>query len=97
MDTINDISRPLYCSNPREFGIGTLAESATTFAEAYIDRTALPLQSDYPRQRHPNCGLAYELLGGEYTTDLRDGLARSIEYGELLLDVGQRPCGQRRL
>jgi UDP-glucuronate decarboxylase len=46
----------------------------------------LPLPADDPAQRQPDITLAKEKLGGwEPKVQLRDGLARTIEYFDQLL------------
>jgi UDP-glucuronate decarboxylase len=39
-----------------------------------------PLPSDDPRQRQPNISLAKEVLGWSPTTELEEGLERTIKY-----------------
>jgi UDP-glucuronate decarboxylase len=44
-----------------------------------------PLPSDDPRQRQPDISLAKESLGWAPTTELREGLTKTISYFDSLL------------
>ncbi len=71
---------PINIGNPHEF---TMLELAALVAEL-IGSTAgivhLPLPSDDPRVRQPDITRARELLGWSPTVELREGLAKTIEW-----------------
>lgn len=71
---------PINIGNPHEF---TMLELAALVAES-IGSTAgvvhLPLPSDDPRVRQPDITRARELLGWSPTVELREGLAKTIDW-----------------
>ncbi|WP_319584520.1 UDP-glucuronic acid decarboxylase family protein [uncultured Pseudodesulfovibrio sp.] len=86
-NTDDDFIGPMNLGNPVEFTIRELAE-------AVIDQTGCgskiitkPLPSDDPMQRKPDISLAREKMGWEPKTDLRAGLAKTIEYFENMLQT----------
>jgi dTDP-glucose 4,6-dehydratase len=70
---------PVNVGNPDEYTLLELAEAVVevTGASSEIVFEALPI--DDPQVRQPDISLAREILGWEPTTDLREGLRRTIE------------------
>jgi UDP-glucuronate decarboxylase len=81
-DTSDDFIGPMNLGNPAEFTIRELAETVIDLTGSGSKIISRPLPSDDPMQRKPDIGLAREKLGWEPHTDLRAGLARTIEYFE---------------
>ncbi|HYD75032.1 UDP-glucuronic acid decarboxylase family protein [Ramlibacter sp.] len=78
---------PVNLGNPREFTIRQLAELVIELTDSESELVFKPLPADDPQQRRPDIALARELLDWEPTVQLREGLARTIEYFEELLQV----------
>jgi UDP-glucuronate decarboxylase len=91
MDTPTDVTGPINIGNPNEFTIRELAEMVIelTGTKGKIRFEALP--SDDPRQRQPDIAKAKQVLGWEPTTQLRDGLVKTIAYFDRLLSEGAMP------
>jgi dTDP-glucose 4,6-dehydratase len=70
---------PVNIGNPNEFTLLELAKTVieVTGARSEIVFEALP--TDDPQVRQPDISLAKQILGWEPTTDLREGLRRTIE------------------
>jgi UDP-glucuronate decarboxylase len=81
-DTDDDFVGPMNLGNPMEFTIRELAETVIDLTGSGSKILYTPLPSDDPMQRKPDISLAREKLGWEPGTDLRTGLARTIEYFE---------------
>jgi UDP-glucuronate decarboxylase len=79
---------PINLGNPGEFTIVALAEQVIelTGSSSRLVYSALP--ADDPMQRRPDISLAKETLGWEPAVQLREGLARTIDYFEQLLKAG---------
>lgn len=78
---------PVNLGNPREFTIRQLAELVIELTGSDSQLVFKPLPADDPQQRRPDIALARDLLGWEPTVQLREGLGRTIEYFEELLQV----------
>jgi UDP-glucuronate decarboxylase len=80
MDSGDELTGPVNLGNPNEFTIAELAERviATTGSKSEIVRKPLP--ADDPRRRKPDIALAERVLGWRPTTELDEGLPRTIEY-----------------
>ena len=86
MDSPDDFTGPVNTGNPVEF---TIKELATTVLELTGSASTLEsrsLPSDDPTQRQPDISLAREKLGWEPTTNLVEGLKRTIPYFENFLN-----------
>jgi UDP-glucuronate decarboxylase len=81
-DTDDDFVGPMNLGNPMEFTIRELAETVIDLTGSGSKILYTPLPSDDPMQRKPDISLAREKLGWEPGTDLRTGLARTIESFE---------------
>jgi UDP-glucuronate decarboxylase len=86
MATPADFTGPVNLGNPGEFRIIDLAEKiiAMTGSRSGIERRPLP--ADDPVQRQPDIALARRHLGWEPRVQLDEGLAKTIEYFEALLE-----------
>jgi len=89
MDTADDVTGPLNIGNPTEFTIGELAEIVIELTGSSSAMVHRPLPEDDPKQRRPNISKAEKLIDWRPTIQLRDGLAKTIEYFERLLAAPQ--------
>ena len=80
MDTPNDFPGPVNLGRPVEFTMLELAQQVIDLVGSKSTVVFEPLPQDDPNQRKPDASLAKQKLGWESTTDLRDGLIRTIEY-----------------
>jgi UDP-glucuronate decarboxylase len=80
MDSPDEITGPVNLGNPNECSIRELAEQviAQTESNSKLVRHALP--ADDPKQRRPDISKAQELLRWRPTIELREGLAKTIDY-----------------
>ena len=88
MDTGHDVTGPINLGNPGEFTMLGLAEMILAKTGSKSPLKFMPLPADDPRQRQPDIGLAKRLLDWEPTTDLSEGLDRTIDYFDKLLNTG---------
>jgi UDP-glucuronate decarboxylase len=87
MDTPDEFTGPINIGNPTEFTMLELAELVLKMTRAKTKLVFKPLPSDDPRQRQPDISLAQELLGWSPTTELEQGLERTIRYFRDRTDV----------
>ena len=78
MDTPDEFAGPINIGNPTEFTMLELAELVLKMTRSKSKLVFKPLPSDDPRQRQPDISLAQELLGWSPTTELEQGLERTI-------------------
>lgn len=80
MNTPDDVTGPVNLGNTGEFTIRELADRiiALTGSSSILEQLALP--EDDPCHRQPDIRLAMELLDWQPSTDLKDGLPRTIAY-----------------
>jgi UDP-glucuronate decarboxylase len=71
---------PINIGNPVEFTMLELAERVLALSGSASKIAFEPLPSDDPRQRRPDIERAKSKLGWNPSTQLGDGLARTIEY-----------------
>ena len=71
---------PTNIGNPNEFTILECAQAVLDITGASSKITFQPAPQDDPTQRLPDITKARELLGWEPTIQLREGLARSLEF-----------------
>jgi UDP-glucuronate decarboxylase len=98
METPPEVTGPINIGNPNEFTILELAKLviATTVTKSKIKFEPLP--SDDPRQRQPDISKAKAILGWEPKTQLREGLAKTIDYFDKMLSKeGTSPFARRRV
>ena len=80
MNTPDDFTGPVNVGNPREFTILQLAELVLKLTGSQSRLVFGPLPSDDPRQRQPDISLAKEAFGWLPTTEIEQGLERTIRY-----------------
>ncbi len=85
MDTPKEITGPINIGNPGEFTIKELAELTIELTNSNSKLIYMDLPQDDPKQRQPNISKAKEVLGWEPTTQLREGLSRTIDYFDNLI------------
>jgi len=77
----DDFTGPVNLGNPEEFTIRQLAELVVELSGSKSEIVlARDLPEDDPQMRRPDISLARERLGWEPTVELRDGLARTIDW-----------------
>jgi len=76
----DDFTGPVNLGNPAETSILEFAERIIALTGSSSRVVYNPLPSDDPRQRQPDITLAGEKLGWRPTTDLEDGLKKTITY-----------------
>jgi len=79
MDSRDDFVGPINIGNPNEFSIRELADEVRRQI-GDVEIVQHPLPSDDPKQRQPDIGLARAELGWEPKVQLREGLAKTIDY-----------------
>jgi UDP-glucuronate decarboxylase len=85
MGTPEAVTGPINLGNPAEFSIRALAEEVIGLIGSSSCIVHKPLPADDPRQRRPDISKANALLDWSPTVALRDGLRKTIEYFERLL------------
>jgi UDP-glucuronate decarboxylase len=80
MNTPDEFTGPINIGNPKEFTMLELAELVLNLTGSKSKLVFKPLPSDDPRQRQPDISLAREVLGWSPTTELEQGLERTIRY-----------------
>lgn len=88
MKTNADVTGPINIGNPHEFTIRELADLVLEITGSPSKIVSLKLPSDDPKQRRPDISKASELLGWTPTTQLREGLTKTITYFDDLLAQG---------
>ena len=68
-----------------EFTILQLAELVIELTNSNSKLIFMPLPQDDPKQRRPDITKAKEILDWEPTTQLREGLIRTIDYFENMI------------
>jgi UDP-glucuronate decarboxylase len=80
METPAEVTGPINLGNPAECSVRDLAELVLELTGSASELVVRPLPQDDPRQRQPSIDLAQRTLGWTPTTQLREGLARTIAY-----------------
>ena len=80
MNTAPEVTGPINIGNPNEFTILQLAEIVMQMTGSKSEIIMQPLPSDDPRQRQPDISEAKATLGWEPTTELQQGLQKTIDY-----------------
>ncbi len=88
MDTPDEITGPMNMGNPGEFTIAELAELVIEITGSKSKLVNKPLPFDDPTQRCPDISFAKETLGWEPRVPLREGLVKTIEYFEQVVQRG---------
>ena len=87
MDSPASVTGPINLGNPTEMTIRTLAELVIEMTGSRSKTVYRPLPSDDPRQRKPDISRAQQVLDWRPTTQLRDGLAKTVAYFDMLLSM----------
>jgi dTDP-glucose 4,6-dehydratase len=82
---------PTNIGNPGEYTIRQLAEIVVELTGTRSPIVRAPLPGDDPKQRKPDISKAQRQLGWEPRVDVRDGVARTIEYFRALEQAGRIP------
>lgn len=82
METDSTITGPINIGNPNEFTIIELAELVLKMTGSSSKLVFKPLPNDDPLQRKPDLRQAKETLNWQPTTELAEGLKKTIEYFE---------------
>jgi UDP-glucuronate decarboxylase len=80
MNAPDDFTGPVNLGNPFEFTMKELAEIVIELTGSKSKIVHKPLPADDPAHRRPNIDLARQRLGWEPKVQLREGLAKTIEY-----------------
>ncbi|OGI44425.1 MAG: NAD-dependent dehydratase [Candidatus Muproteobacteria bacterium RBG_16_64_11] len=91
MATPDDFTGPVNLGNPSEFTILELAEKIVSLTGSSSNIVFKPLPSDDPIQRCPDTTLAKSRLGWQATVKLEEGLEKTVQYFEGLLQVSIDP------
>ena len=83
--TGDDFTGPVNLGNPGEFTMLQLARKVIALTGSPSKIGHRPLPSDDPLQRQPDLTLAREKLSWQPTTQLDEGLQRTIAYFDRLL------------
>ncbi len=89
MDTGDTVTGPINLGNPGEFTIRELAEKVLAATGSRSKIEFRPLPSDDPRQRQPDITKARDILGWAPSTQLDEGLKKTIAYFDGLLREGE--------
>ncbi len=85
MDTEDSFIGPVNIGNPEEYKIIELAQKIIDMTGSRSKLEFRPLPEDDPRKRKPDITLAREKLGWEPKIQLEQGLRKTIEYFDKLL------------
>ena len=85
MDSPADVTGPINLGNPSEWTILELAEKVIAMTGSASKIVRKPLPQDDPKQRRPDISMARDTLDWSPVTPVDEGLARTIEYFDLLL------------
>ena len=86
MNTEHGFTGPLNIGNPNEFTIIELAELVVNLIGSKSKLVFESLPHDDPKQRQPDISLAKEKLNWEPKVQLKDGLKKTIEYFDKILN-----------
>lgn len=86
MATPKGFTGPVNIGNPNEFTMLELAENVLDLVGSKSKLTFMPLPQDDPKQRQPDITLAKKELDWEPKVQLREGLTKTIEYFENVLE-----------
>jgi nucleoside-diphosphate-sugar epimerase len=82
----SSLTGPVNIGNPDERTVLELAQLVLEVSGSRSDIVYEPLPTDDPTRRCPDITLATRDLGWSPTTELRDGIARTMEYLASRLD-----------
>ncbi len=89
MNTEESVSGPINLGNPMEFTIKQLAELVIELTGTKSGLVYKPAASDDPMQRKPVIDKAKQILNWEPGIQLREGLMRTIEYFDTIINTAQ--------
>jgi UDP-glucuronate decarboxylase len=89
----DDVTGPINLGNPIETSIAELAQIIIALAGSRSRITHRPLPVDDPVQRCPDIAEAQAVLGWQPKTNLKDGLARTIDYFDRVLGKSGETAG----
>jgi UDP-glucuronate decarboxylase len=81
----DDVTGPVNLGNPVETSVAELADLVIAMTGSRSKLTRRPLPVDDPVQRCPDITQATAVLGWQPKTDLKEGLARTIDYFDRIL------------
>lgn len=87
MDSPDSVGAPVNLGNPGEFTVGNLATMVINMVGSRSSIVYRPLPIDDPRQRRPDISQAKTRLDWHPKVSLQDGLAKTIDYFDLLLSA----------
>ncbi len=82
---------PLNMGNPEEFTIRSLAEEIIELTNSKSPMVFKKLPEDDPLQRKPDISLAKSLLNWEPKVALREGLGKTVDYFEKIIQAENNP------
>jgi UDP-glucuronate decarboxylase len=88
MNAPADFTGPVNLGNPNEFSIRELAEKVIAFTGSKSKIEYKPLPADDPVQRQPDIALIRNTVGWGPKVQLDEGLGKTIEYFETMLEGG---------
>ena len=94
MATGPEVTGPINIGNPGEFTILQLAEMVIELTNSNSKIIKMPLPADDPKQRRPDISKAREILKWQPTTQLREGLTKTIDYFSNLLKTDPEFCAR---
>lgn len=86
MNSRDDFTGPVNLGNPTEFTILELAEKIVEYTNSRSKIVFKPLPQDDPRQRQPVIDLARKELKWDPKIELEEGLKKTIEYFQRVLE-----------
>ena len=86
MNSADDVGHPVNLGNPEEYTVLELAEAVRDLTGTRPELVFKPLPKDDPTRRRPDITVARTRLGWYPKTKLQDGLQRTIEYFDAVLN-----------
>jgi dTDP-glucose 4,6-dehydratase len=80
-------TRPLNIGNPVEYSVREVAEMVIELSGSQSGISHQPLPEDDPKQRCPDITRAREVLGWEPQTPAREGLAKTLQWFEFVVEA----------
>lgn len=85
MESDDSITGPVNIGNPNEFTMNELATTVLSLTNSSSKIVYLDLPADDPQQRKPSITMANQLLDWSPTTELAEGLEKTIKYFQSIL------------
>ena len=86
MDADDNVTGPINLGNPTEYNVSELAKKIISLTDSNSNFSMKPLPGDDPKQRQPDISLAMEKLDWYPNIKLEDGLKKTIQYFESVLN-----------